>query len=146
MHRERGYGFVIAAFALAVGAAGLLAFAPLGASVTEVAVPEADTNGDGLRPQEDVTHTSLVEEQGWSDLARIGVLLLLVAGAPLLAPSGRRARVLRGASTVLLFGGVIAGILSVGIFLLPAAILMLIATALSLSGRDEPTATRGARE
>lgn len=145
MSRDRGYGFVIAAFTIAVAATGVLAFAPLGATVTETAVPDEDISEDGVRPQapEEVTRRSLVEEQGWSEVARIAVPLLLVTGMPLLAPSGRRARILRGASTVLLFSGVVVGILSVGIFLLPAAVLMLIATAVSLSNREKLTARQG---
>jgi len=85
--------------------------------------------------------SSLVEEQGWGDVLRIIVPLLLVAGAPLVVPSGGRARIVRGTSTVLLLGGAVVAILSIGILVLPVGVLMLVATVLSLLDRAQPQAT-----
>ena len=142
MARDRGYGFVIAAFVVALAVAGVLAFVPLGATATEVAVPDQDVaEDDAAQAQVEPVRSSLVEEQGWGDVLRIVVPLLLVAGAPLAVPSGGRARIVRGASTVLLFGGAVAGILSIGILVLPVAVLMLVATVLSLLDRARPQAT-----
>jgi len=144
MARDRGYGFVIAAFVVALAVAGVLAFVPLGATATEVAVPDQDVAEDDAaqaQVQVEPERSSLVEEQGWGDVLRIIVPLLLVAGAPLVVPSGGRARIVRGASTVLLFGGAVVGMLSIGILVLPVAVLMLVATVLSLLDRAHPQAT-----
>ena len=146
MTRERGYGLVIAAFVITVAAAGVLAFAPLTTTVTATAVPADEISDEGTRrqPPQDVTreNLSLVEAQGWGEVAGIAVPVLLVTGMPLLAPSGRRARILRGVSTVLLFSGVVLGILSFGIYLLPSAVLMFVAATLALTNRHKPTGRR----
>jgi|GEM_PF-4872223 len=142
MARDRGYGFVVAAFMVALVVAGVLAFVPLGATATEVAVPAQDVAEDAsAQTPVEPGRSSLVEEQGWGDVLRIIVPLLLVAGAPLVVPSGGRARIVRGTSTVLLLGGAVVAILSIGILVLPVGVLMLVATVLSLLDRAQPQAT-----
>lgn len=124
--RDRGYSFVVAAAGLAVLVTGILAFAPLSASVTATAVPEDGAEAEPSGSTMEVTRESLPESQGWAVVARIAVPLLLVAGAPLLVPSGRRAWLVRGVSAGLLFGGTVMGILSIGVLFLPSAMLMAI--------------------
>lgn len=130
MTRDRGYAFAVAAFTAAVAAVGIMAFASLATTVTveESAPPadqtEASTVTDSIEKRRS---SSIAQEQGWEVVVRIAIPVLLVAAAPLLTPIGRRGRVLRLVSTILLFAGVVVGAMSVGIFLLPAAILMLIA-------------------
>ena len=126
-----------------IDGASFMAIVPLGATATEVAVPDQDVAEDDASAQAQVEaeRSSLAEEQGWGDVLRIIVPLLLVAGAPLVVPSGGRARIVRGTSTVLLFGGAVVGILSIGILVLPVAVLMLVATVLSLLDRAQPQAT-----
>lgn len=140
MARDRGYAFAVAAFAAAVASVGIVAFAPLGTTVeerVEVEGPPANETGTSTAPEpiEERRSSSIAQEQGWAVVVRIAIPVLLVAAAPLLAPIGRRGRVLRLASTLLLFAGVVVGLMSVGIFLLPAAILMLIA---AVRSSDQP--------
>lgn len=132
MTRDRGYAFAVAAFAAAVAAVGIVAFAPLMTTVEtgfEREATPADQTEASTAPEslEERRSTSIAVSQGWGVVVRIAIPVLLVAAAPLVAPMGRRGRVLRLFSTILLFAGVVVGAMSVGIFLLPAAILMLIA-------------------
>ena len=136
MARDRGYAFAVAAFAAAAAAVGIVAFAPLGQTVEESAQPIDHTEAPTApEPIEEPRSISIAQEQGWGVVVRIAIPVLLVAAAPLLAPIGRRGRVLRLASTLLLFAGVVVGLMSVGMFLLPAAILMLIA---AIRSSDQP--------
>lgn len=130
--RDRGYAIVVAAFAAAIAAVGIVAFAPLMTTVettVQEPVPPVDRSETSSAPEpiEERGSGSIAQEQGWGVVIRIAIPVLLVAAAPLLVPTGRLGRLLRLASTVLLFAGVVVGLMSVGIFLLPAAILMLIA-------------------
>lgn len=137
MRRDRGYVFAVAAFAAAAVAVGIVAFAPL-MTTHEVSIPSPDQTDASTAPEpiaEERRSSSIPGSQGWGTVVRIAIPVLLVAAAPLAAPTGRRGRVLRSASTVLLFGGVVIGAMSVGMFLLPAAILMLIAAGRS---SDQP--------
>lgn len=127
---DRGHSFVISAFVAAVVAVGIVAFAPLGTTgegTVEEVVPPADESSTAPEPVAERRSTSIVQKQGWGVVVRIGIPVVLVAAAPLFAPTGRSGRVLRFTSTILLFAGVVLGALSVGLFLLPAAVLMLIA-------------------
>ena len=130
MPRDRGHPLVIAATAVSVAMTGVLAFAPLTTSVSAVSTDEAGVEAAG-RPPERVERQSRTAAQGWGEVARIAVPLVAVTAVPLLAPSGPRARILRTVSTALLFLGAALAILSFGIFVLPSAVLMLVAAALS---------------
>jgi hypothetical protein len=83
--------------------------------------------------------TTLVQSDGWSVLVRLAVPVAF-AGVPLAL---RRTRWRRGAlvaASVLLLAFVVAGLLSIGVIFLPAAIAMV--TAAIVDGR-RPTAPRG---
>ena len=137
--RDPGRWFILASVAAAVGAAALLAFAPMVAIVEEssqTTVGESISGGTaspadestGTRVQETRT---LPETQGWGSVAFVAGPPLVVAALPLLARRGRLAKVLRTLATVLLFGWVLLGALSIGIFYLPSAGLMLVAAILA---------------
>lgn len=136
---ESGWWFVLASFALACVAAVFLALAPMmavseGSSQTTSrrstlggsASPVPQTSD--LRSQETRT---LPEAQGWASVAIVAVPPLAVSALPLLSRGRRTALVLRTAAAILLWAWVVLGALSVGIFYLPSAILMLIAAILA---------------
>jgi len=143
--REPGWWFVLASFALACVAAAFLALGPMmmvseGSSQTTSgrstlggsASPVPQTSD--LRSQESRT---LAEVQGWASVAIVAVPPVVVSAMPLLPRGRRTALVLRSAAAVLLWGWVVLGALSVGIFYLPSAILMLIAAILARSHPHE---------
>jgi hypothetical protein len=105
---------VVAAFVFAVVGALLAAFAPLG-TTCGVTVPGGVSHCSG-------TSTFSVDGAWVLVVVSVPVLVTLV---PLLVR--RRAAII--ASTVLLWIGCILGMLSVGIFFLPSAILMTVAAA-----------------
>ena len=136
MGGDRGYALVVVATAIAVATTGVLAFAPLTTTVTPVASEEAGVEASRPSPER-VERQSLAEAQGWGEVARIAVPFVAVTATPLLAPSGRRARILRTVSTALLFLGAAAAFASFGIFVLPSAVLMLGAAVLSNRWQSE---------
>jgi hypothetical protein len=105
---------VVAAFVLAVLGALVAAFAPLG-TTCGVTVPGGVSHCSGT--------SSFSVDGAW--VLVVVTVPVLVALVPLLVP--RRAAII--ASTALLWIGCILGMLSVGIFFLPAAILMTVAAA-----------------
>lgn len=132
--RAGGYSLVVAAFTVSILVAVILAFAPMVTSVSEsagVTVTQDEEDVGETERRTAVTHETLPEAQGWGAVAAVGVPLLLLTGLPLLIPWPRAAMVVRAVSTFLLFAGVLLGALSFGIFYLPAAVLMLIATILA---------------
>ena len=138
--RDPGWWFVAASVAAAGVAAAFFAFAPMVAVIEEssqttlgesvsggTASPEPEARN--ARTQE--TRTLPETRGGWGSVAFVAVPPIVVAALPLLAPRGRPARVLRTLATVLLFGWVLLGALSFGIFYLPSAGLMLMAAILA---------------
>jgi hypothetical protein len=121
----QGYGggvranrWVVAAFAVAVLGAIVASFAPLGQLCTESAEPGLEI------AMESCGGVSLLSQEGASILVVVSVPLL-VAFAPVLVH--RRPATI--ASAVLLWLVCFAGALSVGLFFVPAAILMTVAAA-----------------
>lgn len=141
MARQRGYRLVIAAFAMALAGVAILALAPLTTVVTER--DSANMSQTDEANEEEWSRENLVATDGWGAVARIALAVAVVGGLPLLAPSGRPALVTRAASSLLLFSGVVVGIFSIGIFLAPAALLMLIATVLAQDGQHSSDVSAG---
>ena len=110
--------WVWVSFGLAPAAALTLLFAPLGTSVAPV------PGGSG-RPNEVIAHPSQLEVDGWDAAIPLAVPVL-IAAIPL-SVRGRWKRSVRVATAVLLGAFVIAGILSVGQFYLPATVAMIVA-------------------
>lgn len=137
--RDPGWWFVLTSVAAAVGAAAFLAFAPMVAVVEESSQTGVGQSGAGgtAPPTQDSTDArvketrTLPEAQGWGTVALVTSPPLIVAALPLLAPRGRAAKGLRTLATVLLFGWVLLGALSFGIFYVPVAGLMLVAAILA---------------
>jgi len=143
--REPGWWFVLASFALACVAVAFLALAPMMAvsEGTSQTISGQSTLGGSaspvpqtsdLRTQETRT---LPEAQGWASVAIVALPPLAVSALPLLPRGRRTALVLRTVAAVLLWGWVVLGALSVGIFYLPSALLMLIAAILARSHSQE---------
>lgn len=136
-----GYAVVVAAVAVAVLASLALAVAPLGAAVNESArvsrAPRrASTEGPSepeAQPRRQVTRETLAESDGWLTVGMVAGPLLVLTAGPLLARRRRAAVAARGFCGVLLLAGAVLGALSVGIFYLPAAVLMLVAAGLALT-------------
>jgi hypothetical protein len=136
--RDPGWGFAVASVAAAGAAAAFFALAPVVAIMEEssqTTVGESTSGGMASPAPPTDTRTqetrTLAEAQGWGSVAFVAVPPLMVSALPLLAPRGRPAKVLRTVATALLFGWVLLGALSVGIFYLPSAGLMLVATILA---------------
>lgn len=143
--RETGWWFVLASFALVCVAAAFLAFAPAmvvsqGSSQT---TSGRSTLGGSASPAPQTSHLrtqetrTLPEAQGWASLAVVAVPPLVASALPLLSRGRRTALVLRTVAAVLLWGWVVLGALSIGIFYLPSAILMLVAAILARSHSQE---------
>lgn len=77
------------------------------------------------------TSATLVEENGWWGLVVAGVPLVacLVVGALLLGPGGRAAKVAAVVVVGLLGLGTLLAMLSIGIFVLPATVALVVAVA-----------------
>ena len=143
--RDPGWWFVLASFALACVAAAVLALAPMmmvsqGSSQT---TSGRSTMGGSVSPAPQISDLrtqetrALPDAQGWASVAVVAVPPLVASALPLLPRGRRRAFVLRTVAAVLLWAWGVLGALSVGIFYLPSAILMLIAAILARSHSQE---------
>ena len=143
--REPGWWFVLASFAFACVAAAFLSLAPMmmvsqGSSQTtsgrSTLGGSSSPAPQTLDPRSQETRT-LPEAQGWASVAIVAVPPLAASALPLLPRGRRTALVLRTVAAVLLWAWVVLGALSVGIFYLPSAILMLIAAILARAHPQE---------
>jgi hypothetical protein len=138
MTRVAGYRLVVGAFTVSLLVTAFLAFAPMVTSVSQSA-SVAVTDGSGAIPEPEgraeIRHETLPEAQGWTAVTTVAGPLLVLTAVPLLV-TGRRAPILvRGTSTALLLAGVVLGALSFGIFYLPPAALMLVATIVAIGAK-----------
>jgi len=117
----------LAAFLLAVAASVVLLFAPLGTSVETTAPSRQGSSSpeQPLRSEPEVSHVSLLEEQGWSVALPLSIPVILAGGG--VVASAWRARRWLIVMSVLLGAFVLLGALSVGIFYLPAEAAMIVA-------------------
>jgi hypothetical protein len=117
--------FAVVAFALALSAWLVLLFAPLGSQVETTAIPPSPSSAE-LEPAEPtVTHPSLLSTDGWRVAFPLSVAVVLAAGG-LLASARHAPRVLQ-AVAVSLGAWVLLGVLSIGIYYLPAEAAMIVA-------------------
>lgn len=135
MKRVNGYWVLVAALVLSIATLTFVSFAPIIMSVEETGHVNMTTEGDvEERPIErhsKVRRVTLPEAQGWGAVLSVAGPLLVLTGLPLLARTRRGAIVLRGASTIVLAAGVFLGVFSFGIFYLPPAMLLLVATVMA---------------
>jgi hypothetical protein len=124
---EAASRLALASFALALAASLVLLLAPLGSSFEAVLV------GAGSAPVR-VTHESLLQHDGWSVAVPLSVPVG-IAGAAFLVGRGRRRRPVRAVAAFLLTAFVVVGILSIGIYYVPAAGAMFAAAASGLSAK-----------
>lgn len=124
---KRARPWPTAAFLLALAASLTLLFAPLGSRV------ESTAGGGSIfspapqhpRSEPEMSHVSLLEEQGWSVALPLAIPVAL-AGAGL-AAGARGARRSLIVLAALLGAFVVVGALSVGIFYLPAEAALIVA-------------------
>jgi hypothetical protein len=114
-----GWKLSLIAIVLAVAGALAMLFLPLGSSVTAVGPGE---------PQREpvVTSFSLFEAEGWYAVA-IAAIPVGIAALTLPFRRGPAARVARGGAAGLLTIFFVLGLFSIGIFFIPAAVVMWVA-------------------
>jgi hypothetical protein len=122
----RGVIWLVVSVVLAIAISVLLLLLPLGTS-TGVSTGQVVGPGTSEQVQDNETHQSLLEKEGWS---MVGVLLIPVALAAAPLPMPRRARkAVTLACTMLLAAAVFLGSASVGLFYIPVVITMAVAAA-----------------
>lgn len=132
MKRVSGYWMMVAAFIFSIATIAYVSFAPMVTSVEESGhvnmTTEEGAEEELSKRQSEVRQVTLPEAQGWGAVVIIAGPLFVLTGLPLFARTRRQVIVLRGGSTIFLVVGVFLGALSFGLFYLPPAVLMFVAT------------------
>jgi hypothetical protein len=115
----------VVAFVLALSASVVLLFAPLGTQIEATLIPPSPSSGATEAAEPSVTHPSLLATDGWGVAIPLSVAVFLAAGG--LLASARRAPRLLQAVAVSLGAWVLLGVLSIGIYYLPAEAAMIVA-------------------
>jgi hypothetical protein len=116
-----GWKLSLIATFLAVAGAVAVVFLPLAQSVSQEATVPGEEAADPV-----VTRTSLFEDQGWR-VVFIAAIPVALAALTLPFREGPAARVARGGAAGLLTIFFVLGLISIGIFFIPAAVVMWVA-------------------
>lgn len=143
--RDAGWLAALAAFVGALAAAGYLALAPMSASVSnssEATIAGSETRVESGAEERRVVYRTWAEEAGWGAVSAVTLPPLLVAGAALLPRSRKSAFLARGLAAAVLWGWMLVGALSFGMFYTLSAWLLVLATVLALTIERKPSAGR----
>lgn len=119
-------GAAVCAFLLAIAGIALLLLVPTYTGVAET--------GAGREPAIDERLSRTLLEVNGNDVLPLVVLPMLIAGAALLAASSRSRRVFWAVAASVLWGYVVLGIFSIGLYFVPAAAALTLAAAVAQPG------------